>query len=341
MKYDIILNDIVGYYPVTGRYVQETLAEYKGKPVNVFISSLGGSLQDGLLIRQAFLDHGDVTAHIFGFTASAATIMALGAKKVVMADSAMYMVHCCSTGVWQYGSMNAEQIESAIRDMETKKDFLGKTDGVMAYLYAKKCGKSAEDCFSAMQKETWMTAAEAKEFGLVDEISNDEDVPDSKLDASSKARISACGLPLPPGYASDPPKEEKSMLNAVMQGLKSFFSHAENDSTKGKKIVMDKKTFPLLLACLVLDEVTASADGSVTLTADQLKAIESHLKEVTDQTAALQSEKVQLSATISDLESKIKALGKEDGDDTHQAGLDETAPEMSVQARYEALQGIL
>lgn len=341
MKYDIILNDTVGYYPVTGRYVREALAEHKGKPVNVFISSFGGSLQEGLLIRQAFIDHGDVTAHLFGFTASAATIMALGAKKVVMADSAMYMVHCCSTSVWQYGSMNAEQIEAVIRDMETKKDFLGKTDGVMAYLYAKKCGKSAEECFSAMQKETWMTAKEAKDFGLVDEVSNDEDVPATKMDASIGDRIVAFGLPLPPGFTEGQQDKSDSMLNTLMQGLKSFFSHTGNDSNKGKKIVMNKKQIPFILACLALDGVTASADGAVSLTPEQMNAIEAKFGELSNQLAQLQSEKESLASSNAELEAKVKALGTEDGSSTNQAGLNDTAPEMDVQARYEAIRGIL
>lgn len=358
MKYDLILNDIVGYYPVTGRYVRSVLSECKGKPVNVFISSLGGSLQDGLLIRQAFLDHGDVTAYIYGFTASAATIMALGAKKVFMADSAMYMVHCCSTGVWQYGSMNAEQIESAIKQMESTKEFLGKTDGVMAYLYAKKSGKKAEDCFAAMQKETWMTAQEAKEFGLIDEIANDADVPAIGLNASVKARITACGLPLPisqSGESAEPANQESIQQNAenthkeenifdsVMRGLKQFFSHDDvnKNSSKSKKIVMDKTTLPLLLTCLALEQVTADASGSATLTSEQLSNIESELKSLTDKIAALEAEKKDLTNEKTKLEAQVESLGKQDGAETKPAGLEEKAPEMSVKDRFNALKGIL
>lgn len=358
MKYDLILNDIVGYYPVTGRYVRSVLSECKGKPVNVFISSLGGSLQDGLLIRQAFLDHGDVTAYIYGFTASAATIMALGAKKVVMADSAMYMVHCCSTGVWQYGSMNAEQIESAIKQMESTKDFLGKTDGVMAYIYAKKSGKKAEDCFAAMQKETWMTAQEAKDFGLIDEIANDADVPAIDLSASVKARITACGLPLPILQSEKPAEttnqetvqpnvesshKEETIFDSVMRGLKQFFSHnnTTKNSSKSKKIVMDKTSLPLLLACLALEEVTADASGAVSLTSEQLSSIEASLKSLTDKVTALEAEKKSLTDEKAKLEAQVESLGKQDGAETKPAGLEEKAPEMSVKDRFNALKGIL
>lgn len=361
MKYDLILNDIVGYYPVTGRYVRSVLSECKGKPVNVFISSLGGSLQDGLLIRQAFLDHGDVTAYIYGFTASAATIMALGAKKVVMADSAMYMVHCCSTGVWQYGSMNAEQIESAIKQMESTKEFLGKTDGVMAYLYAKKSGKKAEDCFTAMQKETWMTAQEAKDFGLIDEIANDADVPAIDLNASVKARITACGLPLPVPQSEESVEltnqdsiqqnaenaenahKEENIFDSVMRGLKQFFSHDDvnKNSSKSKKIVMDKTTLPLLLACLTLEQVTADASGLVTLTSEQLSNIEAELKNLTDKITALEAEKKNLTDEKTKLEAQVESLGKQDGAETKPAGLEEKAPEMSVKDRFNALKGIL
>lgn len=378
MKYDLILNDIVGYWPVTGRNVRSFLSSRKGKPVTVFISSPGGSLQDGLLIRQAFLDHGDVTAYIHGFTASAATIMSLGAKTVVMADSAFYMVHCASLDVWNYGSMNAEEIQRTIQQMEGDKEFLEKTDGVMAYLYAKKCGKKPEDCFAMMKKETWLTAQEAKEIGLADEVADDPDVPAAQLSASMQARLTACGLPLPPmanrpstatAAVSEPSAEEAksessaqdpaedtpsaspsneesspSMLDAVMNGLRSFFGTSKNiqeNNSPIENVIMDKKTLPLILAVLALEQITASADGNIAMTNEQLSSLEAHMKKLTDKVAALEKENTTLEGEKKDLQAKVEALGKEDGASTQSAGLSDDAPAMSVQERYNALAGIL
>lgn len=104
---------------------------------------------------------------------------------------------------------------------------------------------------------------------------------------------------------------------------------------------MNKKQIPFILACLALDGVTASADGAVSLTPEQMNAIEAKFGELSNQLAQLQSEKESLASSNAELEAKVKALGTEDGSSTNQAGLNDTAPEMDVQARYEAIRGIL
>ena len=57
-------SDAGGY---SKQYIRNQLAGLKGKPVNVRISSLGGAVDDGLDIRQQFIDHGDVTAYFVWF----------------------------------------------------------------------------------------------------------------------------------------------------------------------------------------------------------------------------------------------------------------------------------
>ena len=84
MDYQLILDYVIGYGNCSKSYVRDVLAQHKGKPVNVLISSYGGLLSDGLDIMQHFRDHGDVTVYISGFTASAATVAAMGEKKVFM-----------------------------------------------------------------------------------------------------------------------------------------------------------------------------------------------------------------------------------------------------------------
>ena len=52
----------------------------------------------------------------------------------------------------------------------------------MHELYAKFTGKSEEAVADAMDRDTWMSAAEAKEFGLVDRVF--ETRPDNETDVS-------------------------------------------------------------------------------------------------------------------------------------------------------------
>ena len=79
--YHIDIDSYIGY-PISKGYVKNKLQPMKGKPCTVRINSYGGDVQTALDIRQQFIDHGQVTAYIIGMTASAATILAMGARKV-------------------------------------------------------------------------------------------------------------------------------------------------------------------------------------------------------------------------------------------------------------------
>ena len=94
MDYQLYLNTTIGCWNCSKTAVREVLARHKNKPVNVLISSPGGLLDDGLDIMQQFKDHGDVTAYISGFTASAATVAAMGAKKIVMGKYSFFLARC-------------------------------------------------------------------------------------------------------------------------------------------------------------------------------------------------------------------------------------------------------
>ena len=48
MTYNLNIDDIIGRWGYSQQYVRNQLAGLKGKPVNVRISSLGGSVADGL-----------------------------------------------------------------------------------------------------------------------------------------------------------------------------------------------------------------------------------------------------------------------------------------------------
>ena len=66
MNYQIIIDDYIGdwWLDTDKASIRRKLESYKGKHVDMKISSLGGSLDDGLDIRQQLLDHGDVTCYL-------------------------------------------------------------------------------------------------------------------------------------------------------------------------------------------------------------------------------------------------------------------------------------
>ena len=84
MEYQLIIDDYIGGWGYNKHFVRRELAKYKGKHVDMRISSLGGELYHAFDIRQQLIDHGDVTVYLSGMVASSATIIAMGAKKVCM-----------------------------------------------------------------------------------------------------------------------------------------------------------------------------------------------------------------------------------------------------------------
>ena len=198
--YHIDIDSYIGY-PISKGYVKSKLQPLKGKPCAVRINSYGGDVQTALDIRQQFIDHGQVTAYIIGMTASAATILAMGARKVVMSRYALMLVHPCSTAVTNWGYYNKEELAKAIEKLRKAQADLKTLDRVVASIYAAKVGDSNVGKMEALMHEArWIGAEEALRLGLIDEIDPDEEQPDPAKEPMTDAQrehIVACGLPVP------------------------------------------------------------------------------------------------------------------------------------------------
>lgn len=198
--YQIDIDSYIGY-PISKGYIKSKLQPLKGKPCTVRINSYGGDVQTALDIRQQFIDHGQVTAYIIGMTASAATILAMGARKVVMSRYALMLVHPCSAGVLKWGYYNKEELAKAIEDLRKTQADLKTLDRVVASIYAAKVGDSNVGKMEALMHEArWIGAEEALRLGLIDEIDPDEEQPDPAKEPMTDAQrehIVACGLPVP------------------------------------------------------------------------------------------------------------------------------------------------
>lgn len=201
MKYDIYINADIGW-PISYEYVRSELSKLEGQDVNVYVSSLGGSLVHALKIRRLFIDHGRVTCHLHGFVASAATILATGAARVLMGRHALYLAHLCSLPaevVWGYH--NAEEIARAIEELQDTKLDLDKIDSTVAGIYAARGSKTAEEFHAIMAKGLWLNAEEVLALGLADELAEDDSTTfaaasaQGSYSAALRSKIAAYGLP--------------------------------------------------------------------------------------------------------------------------------------------------
>lgn len=154
------------------RFADDLAALGDVKEITVYINSGGGDVFaantiGNMLERNA----ATVTVHIDGLCASAATIVACHADKVVAAADSSYMIHPVNMGICDY--LTAEDMKNCLKALETIRS------NIIA-LYAKKSGKTEDECAKWMDETNWWTSAEAKEKGFVDEV--DDDAEDSVVE---------------------------------------------------------------------------------------------------------------------------------------------------------------
>ncbi len=124
------------------------------------INSPGGSVPAGNAIYNTMRRHqGKITAYIDGLAASIASVIAMGADKVIMPANALMMIH----EPWSLALGNAE-------DMRKEADVLDKFKDSLVAAYTEKTGMDAAKVEQLMADETWMSAGEAVEMGFADEI---------------------------------------------------------------------------------------------------------------------------------------------------------------------------
>lgn len=312
MTYNINIDDYIGRWGFSKQYIRNQLAGLKGKPVNVRISSLGGAVEHGLDIRQQFIDHGDVTAYLYGLVASSATIVALGAKKVCISKYCMFLVHKVSNWVDAWGQMNADQIQQLIEDLKENKLQNDKFDLVLAQMYANKCGKKIDEILDTLKAGRWMTAQEALEYGFVDEII--EDANEEKINfASFGDKLNRFDLPALPQMEqrTEEPKDEKESgwFKRIMEKLDTFSPLLKSETNNQLINLIMKKDYQKVNSILNVEGLEFDNDGKVTLTENQVKALNEKLD-------ALEKEASDKQAEVDDLTKQVDNLKKADGDET-------------------------
>lgn len=132
-----------------------------GDELEIYINSPGGVIDVGseiyTLLRQK-AETNPVNIYITGEACSAASVIAC-ASHCAMAPTALMMVHCVSSGISGNHS-----------DMEHMAEVLRTADRALCTAYTAKTGMTEDEALEMMENETWLTAEQAKEKGLVDEI---------------------------------------------------------------------------------------------------------------------------------------------------------------------------
>lgn len=162
--------------------VRNVLDNANGEDITLEINSPGGIVSEGSEIYTALKQYsGHVEAHIYGDADSAASVIAMGADKVLMSPTAQMMIHKSSGG----GAGHADDMQSIGRGLD-------QIDQSLVNVYAKKTGKSKEEIYNMLNAQTFMNAETAVKEGFADGIMEDAK---KTLDEVQPAFNSAVPLP--------------------------------------------------------------------------------------------------------------------------------------------------
>lgn len=160
---DAWVYDLFGIDNISPAKVKDALKEADGNDVDIFINSGGGSVFAGSEIYSMIQRYkGNVVIHITGLAASAASVIAC-AGKCLMAPTAQMMVHNVSS----YASGD-------YKNFDKMSEILKKANEAIAAAYVQKSGMSMQDALELMDVETWLTAKDALEYGLIDGIEENQ-----------------------------------------------------------------------------------------------------------------------------------------------------------------------
>lgn len=167
-KAEIFIYSDIGYELWEDKTTAQLFAEElkslgENTSIDLHINSNGGDVFDGQAIHTLIKNHkGFVTAYIDGLAASIATVIAMGADKIVMPKNAMMMIHNAWTGL--YG--NANDLRKMADDLDHINDTI-----VNTYLAKVKDKTDETTIRELMNKESWLNAEECFNLGLCDEVS--------------------------------------------------------------------------------------------------------------------------------------------------------------------------
>jgi ATP-dependent Clp protease protease subunit len=143
---------------------KDALAQVDTPNLTVRINSMGGSVSEGLAIYNLLSDFkGNVTTIVDGFACSAASVVFMAGHKRIVPESGLLMIH----NAWGYAEGDSNAMKKYAEDLE-------KITQPSVNIYVSKTGLSEEKIKEMMDKETWITSAEALKLNFATAIEKDD-----------------------------------------------------------------------------------------------------------------------------------------------------------------------
>lgn len=205
---EIYVFDEIGLYGIRASdFVKNLKAQANVKKIVLIINSPGGDPFDAIAMMAALRNHpAAVTVRIDGLAASAASILAMAGKPIIMPENAMLMIHNPAGG--------------AVGEADDLRDVADALDKITLAIVAsyRRSGKTDDEIKAIMADETWYTAAEAVAEGFADEVVPAVDIA-ARFDLAKfknpPVKIQAQRAPVKPRKIGSSPDESLSPTDAA------------------------------------------------------------------------------------------------------------------------------
>jgi len=288
-----------------GNTEKEKLFYAPAQPIDMFIDSRGGSVTDGHSISGLLRNHAatygvEVRTVGIGLVASIATSVLLSGTRVEMDEDCVMMIHNPSVE-WMSGEAD---------DLRKTADTLDVLKGQLVDMYVRKIEKSGKakkntrkDIEEMMDAETWLTAQQALDFGLIDAIST---FSEEKEESAQMAIVM--------------PMEEQTQRQSIVNKAQCYFSNKQ--SQPNMEITKEQKgLWAKFLALFGNNAAEATTEATTEPAAETIETpaqpVVKTLAEMTDEelAAELEARKTpkdkaveELKAQLAEQERKIAAL---------------------------------
>lgn len=173
---DIYLYGVIGGNKVNAHMVQQAISKAGDIDVlNVHLNTFGGTFADGLAIYNTLKNQSAyVVVKVMGYALSMGSVIMLAADDVQCAENGLIMIHRAQ-------GLTFGDVDDHFKAIEV----LDKHEAVMNPVYLEKMGITETKLNELLSAETWYTAREAKEAGLVDTIINAVKIDEEEANAGA------------------------------------------------------------------------------------------------------------------------------------------------------------
>lgn len=216
--------------------------------INLF--SYGGDAIEGLAIYSMLARYpGKKRMLIDGVAASAASVIAMAGDEIVMPESSFLMIHE-AWGLAIGGS----------GDLRQQADLIDRISAAYRQAYSTKTGLNEEDVASLMAAESWLTAAEAVEFGFATETAAAREIKSAAVPRGRFAKVPQALAGLVQFVEPERKKAQLVSASAITPQSEPAAEPAEeSQSAKVNSLTSGKQTAPITMSIANTDAADREA----------------------------------------------------------------------------------